>query len=275
MLGCPKCHRTAIKERKAKLPQYRCSMRKSAFDVPESTMEDCTEFTAEFSGHFAAVHLPAHPSVLRSACPRYNGELAIQEVRLDRLPASLSAVRHTAERFAKLLLPRAAAGDEPFAPTKTDERARVERQIPRAPRPAHVQGDATGEVRFSVGLWVRAGGLTRAAHIAPFRGPKDNHPANGLLLRADLHTLFDVELLAIDPTTLRGRLHPRAIAARGPRWARAPVVLFCTLYCSTERAMGALFGSRRSRPRRGMRSAKFRDALNVAFHRRSLYASRP
>ncbi|MEP7028469.1 MAG: HNH endonuclease [Candidatus Eisenbacteria bacterium] len=37
-----------------------------------------------------------------------------------------------------------------------------------------------------------------AAHIVPYRGLTTNHPSNGLLLRADLHTLFDLGLLAID-----------------------------------------------------------------------------
>lgn len=41
-----------------------------------------------------------------------------------------------------------------------------------------------------------------AAHIVPYQGPGTNHPSNGLLLRADLHTLFDLGLLAVDPYAL-------------------------------------------------------------------------
>lgn len=41
-----------------------------------------------------------------------------------------------------------------------------------------------------------------AAHIVPYQGPGTNHPLNGLLLRADIHTLFDLGLLAVDPDTL-------------------------------------------------------------------------
>ncbi len=41
-----------------------------------------------------------------------------------------------------------------------------------------------------------------AAHISPYRGPNTNHPSNGLLLRADLHTLFDLGLIAIDARTM-------------------------------------------------------------------------
>jgi hypothetical protein len=41
-----------------------------------------------------------------------------------------------------------------------------------------------------------------AAHIVLYKGEKTNHPQNGLLLRADLHSLFDLGLLAIDPRTM-------------------------------------------------------------------------
>lgn len=37
-----------------------------------------------------------------------------------------------------------------------------------------------------------------AAHIVSYRGTQTNHPANGLLLRADLHDLFDLGLVAVD-----------------------------------------------------------------------------
>jgi len=39
----------------------------------------------------------------------------------------------------------------------------------------------------------------QAAHIMPHKGEKSNTPRNGLLLRADIHDLFDEYLLAIHP----------------------------------------------------------------------------
>ncbi len=45
-----------------------------------------------------------------------------------------------------------------------------------------------------------------AAHIIPYRGPQTNHPANGLLLRADMHDLFDLGLVAVETHTMRLRL---------------------------------------------------------------------
>jgi len=58
-----------------------------------------------------------------------------------------------------------------------------------------------------------------AAHIHPYRGDETNHVTNGLLLRADLHTLFDLGKISVDPknytiivsdtlrNTVYGKLH--------------------------------------------------------------------
>ena len=42
-----------------------------------------------------------------------------------------------------------------------------------------------------------------ACHIRPYMGPHTNALSNGLLLRADLHTLFDLGLLAVETTSMR------------------------------------------------------------------------
>lgn len=47
-----------------------------------------------------------------------------------------------------------------------------------------------------------------AAHIVPYLGPKTNHLSNGLLLRADLHTLFDLGQIAIDENQKKVILAP-------------------------------------------------------------------
>ncbi len=54
--------------------------------------------------------------------------------------------------------------------------------------------------------------IIEAAHISPYRGDNDNHLENGLLLRTDLHTLFDLDLLGINPESLQVQFHPAALA---------------------------------------------------------------
>ncbi|WP_240479167.1 HNH endonuclease [Pectobacterium brasiliense] len=41
--------------------------------------------------------------------------------------------------------------------------------------------------------------ILEAAHITAYKNDTHNHVSNGLLLRCDMHTLYDLELFAIDP----------------------------------------------------------------------------
>lgn len=43
--------------------------------------------------------------------------------------------------------------------------------------------------------------VLEAAHVKPYHLSKENPTANGILLRADLHTLFDLNLIIINPLT--------------------------------------------------------------------------
>ncbi|MGE8464498.1 MAG: HNH endonuclease [Pseudomonas capeferrum] len=66
---------------------------------------------------------------------------------------------------------------------------------------------------FRSALFLRYGGaccitgckvdtLLEAAHIIPYRGDQTDDVTNGLLLRVDLHRLFDAHLVTINPNTL-------------------------------------------------------------------------
>ncbi|MGN9890292.1 HNH endonuclease [Micromonospora sp. L31] len=48
--------------------------------------------------------------------------------------------------------------------------------------------------------------VLEAAHLRPYRGIDSNILSNGLLLRADVHTLLDLRLLAIEPISRRVRV---------------------------------------------------------------------
>jgi len=96
-------------------------------------------------------------------------------------------------------------------PGDGDQRLIVDRQI----------RERRGQQRFRDALRERYGDrcmvtgctvldVVGAAHIKPYRGDNDNKPVNGLLLRADVHTLFDLDLLGIEPNQLTIELHPAA-----------------------------------------------------------------
>lgn len=80
--------------------------------------------------------------------------------------------------------------------------------------------------------------IVEAAHISPYRGDRDNHPENGLLLRADLHTLFDLDLLGIDPISLAVSFHPNALSVGYDKWQGNKLI------CSTAKPSQTVLKSR-------------------------------
>jgi hypothetical protein len=82
-----------------------------------------------------------------------------------------------------------------------------------------------GQARFRAALIIAYGGkcavtgcdaveALEAAHISPYRGAQSHHQENGLLLRADVHSLFDLGLLAIDPATMTVILTPQLTSSK-------------------------------------------------------------
>jgi hypothetical protein len=73
--------------------------------------------------------------------------------------------------------------------------------------------DRLGQSEFRIGLLHAYGNRCavtdydaieslEAAHIDPYSGPESNQRSNGLLLRSDIHALFDLNVLSINPDTL-------------------------------------------------------------------------
>ena len=51
--------------------------------------------------------------------------------------------------------------------------------------------------------------VLQAAHIFPYNGKETNKPDNGLLLRTDIHDLFDMFLISIEPESLIIKISPK------------------------------------------------------------------
>ncbi len=68
--------------------------------------------------------------------------------------------------------------------------------------------DAYGSRCAATGYDVSEG--LEAAHIRPYRGAHTNETRNGILLRADVHNLFDYGIVGVDPETMKVVLNQRA-----------------------------------------------------------------
>ncbi|MEQ6471537.1 HNH endonuclease [Comamonas sp. wu1-DMT] len=77
--------------------------------------------------------------------------------------------------------------------------------------------DAYARTCVLTGCTVEA--LLEAAHIVPYQGVHTNTVQNGLLLRADLHKLFDLHLLRIDPHTQKVDVHESLVESEYASYA--------------------------------------------------------
>lgn len=217
-LRCPSCRRTSIKRRKYKQPEYRCSKCGTDFDEPYRENAEVRLYEARFGNTFARTPEAVTLADLRAACPRYNGQHSMQTIDLGRiLPALLAAN----EAVAELLDTRALqSGLEHEADQWASKGGFDPRSISEAVRrQLRAIAIRQGQPEFRNLLMSAYSGqcavtgtavpqALEAAHIVPYQGQTTNHVQNGLLLRADIHTLFDRKLLSVDPESWEIVVHP-------------------------------------------------------------------
>jgi HNH endonuclease len=93
-------------------------------------------------------------------------------------------------------------GTEPLPLDDVDERLRVQAEIFRRQGQARFRQDLMDAYsNRCVVTGCDATWALEAAHIRSYHGLASNDVRNGLLLRGDIHTLFDLHLLGIDPET--------------------------------------------------------------------------
>lgn len=222
---CPECGTVNIKRRRRIDPPWRC-VNAHTFAEPSVDSVPVTAYEANYGGTYVQAPSGFTASRLRAAALRPNDQLAIEEVDASRLERELiSAEPKLAELFAaseqtnvpsplEALSEPADSNQESFTLSTHDTREAILRAI-KVRR---------GQRRFRDSLIRRYGprcmvsgcellDIIEAAHIWPYRGEETNHAENGLLLRADLHTLFDLNLLGVEPDSFAIQLHPDALAA--------------------------------------------------------------
>ncbi|MDI6712566.1 MAG: HNH endonuclease [Anaerosomatales bacterium] len=109
---------------------------------------------------------------------------------------------------------------EPAAEDRVDERQRVIASVVRRQGQPYFRKQLLvayeGRCAFSE---YDAGDALEAAHIQPYRGPASNRVDNGLLLRADMHDLFDLFLVAVDTSSQSLLVSPELASTRYAEYA--------------------------------------------------------
>lgn len=235
LLYCPKCEKTKLNKRKTKKCEFRCNICGYEFNTPIKESVTREIFTANFGNSFVPAEGVVSVEALQKACLKFNKQLSMQLIDLQVIRTSLlkhaPAVRKLLNQNDNLEYLQGDDADEDknddnsnatvYCPTESDRRQLIMRQI----RERRGQSEFRQALRSRYGDRCMITGcelvdILEAAHILPYRGEEDNHPENGLILRADLHTLFDLDLLGISPKDLKLYFHRQVRSAGYKEWNR-------------------------------------------------------
>ncbi|MFE6920379.1 HNH endonuclease [Nocardia sp. NPDC057663] len=203
----PKCRKTGAGLRKTRTPLYLCGKCRHEFDEPIIEYESRTVYTAIFGAEWCTVDGPVSADALKSVLMVADTQSAIRKADPDKLADLLGEV---AADDAALLDETPAADLDSANPIAGGRRRRM----------VTVRNNQ-GQFRRAV---IRRDGLVcaitgpapssalHAAHLRAFAVHESHNPNEGLMLRTDIHGLFDAGLLAVDPDTMEIVASPELVA---------------------------------------------------------------
>lgn len=193
---CPhvECNAKKIRPRETMMPKWRCD-NGHEFDERMIVLEPAIGFIATYGSAFKELKdIPLNK--LEAESLRYNIQLSIQEVHIEWVKELLGA--HT----LPILPLNAVEADDDFANLpQGDQRKVVERQIKQRRGQKKFRDKLIKSNPVCAVTGCELVDILEAAHIDAYRNDSHNHISNGLLLRSDIHTLYDLNHVVIDPQT--------------------------------------------------------------------------
>ncbi|MGW4293420.1 HNH endonuclease [Micromonospora chersina] len=193
---CPECRNTSFKPRKQAAPRYKCSPCQATFDLPLEESIDVTVYVGDYTRTW-----------------RSTRDLRVTELT----PAYLSrSQQHSIRELDSDLAMHLFSGS--VDPSLQWWIASTDPQIPGGHR-STLGRYRIGQAKFRQVLRQRFGdrclitgpqpaAAIEAAHLYRYRNAGEHDVQGGILLRRDLHSLFDQFLLAVDPAGWIVRLAP-------------------------------------------------------------------
>ena len=199
MRRCPACRSAAVSARKRAVPVYRCNDCKRVFDEPLDEPMDVTAYAARYASSWFRFEAPVRVRDLDTVYAGGDRQNAIRRLLPDQAEALLLAV----SGVVGLLNLQAATHTMRIPDGHLQALVRVRR----------------GQQRFRENLFGRYGSICAvtgdqpedvldAAHLYSYADRAVHDPGGGLLLRSDVHRMFDRLLLTFDTATWTSRVAP-------------------------------------------------------------------
>ncbi|MFV0632788.1 HNH endonuclease [Demequina sp.] len=203
---CPGCGSTRIALRTTKQPQYRCAKRgcHREFDVPRIEVIEVTQYRARYDAGWSALESRINAEEIKTLSVHATDINAMRPIHWEALQVSL--VEHHSDLALRRLASRLPApsmghGDGlvvtiPGGFSETVVRVRRGQSEFRQ----HILQRYGNVCAFTGAAPLRA---LEAGHLYRYAKLGEHHPHGGLMLRRDIHRLFDDGALAIDPSRLK------------------------------------------------------------------------
>lgn len=174
--------------RKSKKPKWRCS-NGHEFELPKAEDVPALEFKAEYKKNYKPINSISIKDLI-SHTPRYNVQSSIQEIDFEWASNLLGGIIQLDPTEADI-------DDTPL--DVDDQRKAVLRQIKQRRGQKAFRDKLLSQAAKCAVSGCEIVDILEAAHITAYKNDTHNHVSNGLLLRCDIHTLYDLDLFAIDP----------------------------------------------------------------------------
>lgn len=191
----PDCNSKKIYFRKKTTPEWRCD-KGHEFETPRVIYEPATEYIATYGEGFKKTENTLIDEII-SETPRYNVQMSIQNVNLSWASTLLINSNYIPLDINKY---DADTSDDALIFLEEDHRKLVERQIKQRRGQKKFREQLLKYNSVCAVTGCELVDILEAAHIDAYRNDTHNHVSNGILLRSDIHTLFDLNLCAIEPT---------------------------------------------------------------------------
>lgn len=191
--SCPQCGKADIAPRKTMTPKYRCWTKtcKAVFDEPAVETVDVITYRARYEAGWVDLHGHLPAAELRQLCVEPKSQNALRRLRWDdfrtRVENGKNATPLSVVDSARDLI----VGGH----TQTTVRVRKGQPAFRAALLTEF-----GEICAFTGQMPAT--VLEAAHLYSYAKNAKHQAGGGLLLRRDVHRLFDLGEIAINPQTL-------------------------------------------------------------------------
>ena len=200
---CPKCNKTNFSRRKTISPANKCASCKFEFEDVDArvTLETVTAYRAFYANTWTEAARPVFRSELEEIIKTRDTFNAIRPLDRDKLPQFLDTISgrdvdlvvDIGEKEVEIIL-----GGHVEA---TVRRRRGQREF------RFKLMEKFGEICAFSGE--QPPQVLEAAHINSFAQTGEHHLNGGLLLRRDIHSLFDANLISVNPDSWKIQIAPR------------------------------------------------------------------